>query len=88
MKIKDNFWFGLSLSVILFFVLYSIINLFTDFSYFSQNRDSLWTYMLSLIPNLLIARFMLVKWNLESVGKGMIFTTLIGVVFVMYMVLK
>lgn len=62
--------------------------MFTNYAYFSQSRDALWVYIVSLIPNLLLSRFMLVKWDLESFGKGMMFTTLIGVVLIMYIVLK
>lgn len=85
---KDNFYFGLVAAIVIFFILYSIINLFTDFSYLSQDRDSLWVYMLSIIPGLLLSRFMLVKWELEKTGRGMMFVSLLGVLFVMYWVLK
>lgn len=85
---KDNFFVGLLLAIIIFFVLYSVINLFTDYSYFSQNRDSLWVYIISLIPNLILSRFMLVKNNLESTGRGVMFATLIGIILVMFIVLK
>ena len=88
MKIKDSFIFGVIVSVVIFFAMYSIINIFTDFAYFSQCRDALWIYIVSLIPNLLLSRFMLVKWELESLGKGMMFTTLIGILLIMYIVLK
>ena len=72
----------------MFFIIYSLLNLFTDFSYFSQNRDSLWVYILSIIPSLLLSRFMLVKWNMEKTGRGMMFFSLLGILFVMYWVLK
>lgn len=85
---KDSFLIGLLAAVIIFFVLYSIVNLFTDFSYFSQSRDSLWVYMVSIIPNILLARFMLVGWNMEKTGKGMMFVSLLGILLVMYFVLK
>ena len=85
---KDNFFVGLLLAIIIFFVLYSVINLFTDYAYFSQNRDSLWVYIISLIPNLILSRFMLVKNNLESTGRGVMFATFIGIVLVMFIVLK
>lgn len=85
---KDNFFVGLLLAIIIFFVLYSVINLFTDYSYFSQNRDSLWVYIISLIPNLILSRFMLVKNKLESTGRGVMFATLIGIILVMFIVLK
>ena len=84
---KDNFIIGLVGAVVIFFVLYSIINLFTDFSYFSQSRDSLWVYMLSIIPNILLSRFMLIKWDMEKTGKGMLFISLLGVLLAMYFVL-
>ena len=66
---------------------YSILNLFTDFAYFSQSRDSDWVYMLSLTPNLILARFMLVKWNKEKTGTGMKLATMlgIGIILVMFM---
>lgn len=66
MKIKDSFILGVIMSVAIFFVLYGIINLFTSYPYFSQSRDSLWVYIISLVPNLLLSRFMLVKWEYES----------------------
>lgn len=85
---KDSFIIGSLAAVIIFFVLYSIVNLFTDFSYFSQSRDSLWVYIVSIIPNILLARFMLVNWNIEKTGRGMMFVSLLGVLLVMYFVLK
>ena len=85
---KDSFIIGSLAAVIIFFVLYSIVNLFTDFSYISQSRDSLWVYIVSIIPNILLARFMLVNWNMEKTGRGMMFVSLLGVLLVMYFVLK
>ena len=88
MEKKDNFIVGLIGAGVIFIVLYSILNLFTDFTYFSQSSDSLWVYMAPLILDLILARFMLVKWNLEKTGKGMMFVTLLGIVLVMFFVLK
>ena len=85
---KDNFIFGLVVAVAIFIVLYSIINLFTDFAYFSRSDDSLWVYILSLVPNIIIARFMLVKMDMEKTGRGVMFISLIGVLLIMYWVLK
>lgn len=85
---KDNFYIGFIAALVIFFVIYSLINLFTGFSYLSQDRDSLWVYMLSIIPSLLLSRFMLVKWNMEKNGKGMMFVSLLGILFVMFWVLK
>lgn len=88
MEKKDNFIVGLIGAGVIFIVLYSILNLFTDFTYFSQSSDSLWVYMAPLILDLILARFMLVKWNLEKTGRGMMFVTLLGIVLVMFFVLK
>ena len=85
---KDNFYLGFIAAIVIFFVIYSLLNLFTDFSYFSRDRDSLWVYMLSIIPTLLLSRFMLVKWEMEKTGRGMMFVSLLGVLFIMYWVLK
>ena len=85
---KDNFFIGLIAAIVIFFVIYSFVNLFTDFPYFSQNRDSLWVYMISIIPNVLLSRFMLVSWNMEKTGRGMMFISLIGILLTMYIVLK
>jgi hypothetical protein len=84
---KDSFIVGFIGALLIFIVLYSILNLFTDFAYFSQSRDSDWVYMLSLIPNLILARFMLVKWNMEKTGTGMKLATMlgIGIILVMFM---
>ena len=88
MEKKDNFIVGLIGAGVIFIVLYSILNLFTDFTYFSQSSDSLWVYMAPLILDLSLARFMLVKWNLEKTGRGMMFVALLGIVLVMFFVLK
>jgi hypothetical protein len=88
MKKKDNFILGFVGALVIFIVLYSVLNLFTDFAYFSQNRESLWVYMFSLIPDLILARFMLVKWNMEKTGKGMMLVTLVGIILVMFFVLR
>ena len=88
MEKKDNFIVGLIGAGVIFIVLYSILNIFTDFTYFSQSDDSLWVYMLPLILDLVLARFMLVKWNLEKTGRGMMFVALLGIVLVMFFVLK
>ena len=88
MEKKDNFIIGFIGAAVIFIVLYSIINLFTSFTYFSRSSDSLWVYMLPLIVDLILARFMLVKWNMENTGKGMMFVTLVGIVSVMFFVLK
>lgn len=85
---KDNFYLGFIYAIVIFFVLYSILNLFTDFTYLSRDRDSLWVYMLSIIPSLLVSRFMLVKWDMEKTGRGMMFVSLLGVLFTMFWVLK
>lgn len=88
MKIKDSFVLGVVVSIAIFLALYTTINLFTDYPFFSQSRDSLWVYILSLVPNLLLSRFMLVNWNLYSLGRGVLLTTLISIISLMFFVLR
>lgn len=88
MEKKDNFVIGFIGAAIVFIILYSILNSFTDFTYFSRSDESLWVYMLPLLLNLVLARFMLVKWDLEKTGKGVMFVTLLGIIVVMFFVLK
>jgi hypothetical protein len=84
---KDSFIVGFIGALLIFIVLYSILNLFTDFAYFSQSRDSDWVYMLSLTPNLILARFMLVKWNKEKTGTGMKLATMLGIGIILVMLM-
>lgn len=84
MKIKDNFWIGLlvgAASFGLFFLLLSLIN-FESLGIFAERAP----FLLAFIPGVVLFRMMLVKWNLEKMGKGVLAVTVIGMLLVFFLV--
>jgi len=84
MKIKDNFWLGLlvgAASFGLFYLLLSLIN-WESLGTFSVRAP----YLLAFIPGVVLFRMMLVKWNLEKMGKGILAITVVGMLLVFFLV--
>ena len=84
MKIKDNFWLGLlvgSASFGLFFLLLSLIN-WESLGAFSNRAP----YLLAFIPGVVLFRMMLVKWNLDKMGRGVLAVTIVGMLLVFFLV--
>lgn len=88
MEKKNSFLVGLTLALLIFFALYALISLIVSRPMFVKDPDSLWIYIVSLIPNVILSRFMLVKWDLEQTGKGMLLVGLLGIIVVMFIMLK
>ena len=84
MKIKDNFWLGLligSASFGLTFLLLYFIN-WESMGIFAQRAP----FLLAFIPGIILFRMMMVKWNLEKMGKGMLAVTVVGMLLVLFLV--
>ena len=84
MKIKDNFWLGLlvgAASFGLFFLLLSLVN-WGKLGIFAERAP----YLLAFIPGVILFRMMLVKWNLEKMGKGILAITVVGMLLVFFLV--
>ena len=84
MKIKDNFWLGLlagAASFGLFFLLLSLIN-WESLGAFSDRAP----YLLAFIPGVVLFRMMLVKWNLDKMGRGVLAVTIVGMLLVFFLV--
>lgn len=84
MKIKDNFWIGLlvgAASFGLFFFLLSLIN-WESLGTFSNRAP----YLLAFIPGVVLFRMMLVKWNLDKMGRGVLAVTVVGMLLVFFLV--
>lgn len=84
MKIKDNFWIGLLMGAAsfgLFFLLLSLIN-FESLGIFAERAP----FLLAFIPGVVLFRMMLVKWDLEKMGKGVLAVTIIGMLLVFFLV--
>lgn len=84
MKIKDSFWLGLlagAASFGLFYFLLSLIN-WESLGAFSNRAP----YLLAFIPGVVLFRMMLVKWNLDKMGRGVLAVTIIGMLLVFFLV--
>lgn len=84
MKIKDNFWLGLlvgAASFGLFFLFLSLVN-WEKLGIFAERAP----YLLAFIPGVVLFRMMLVKWNLEKTGKGILAITVVGMLLVFFLV--
>ena len=84
MKIKDSFWLGLlagAASFGLFFLLLSLIP-WESLGRFSTRAP----YLLAFIPGVVLFRMMLVKWDLEKMGKGVLVVTIVGMLLVFFLI--
>ena len=84
MKIKDSFWLGLlagAASFGLFFLLLSLIP-WESLGRFSTRAP----YLLAFIPGVILFRMMLVKWDLDKMGKGVLVVTVVGMLLVFFLV--
>lgn len=84
MKNKDNFWLGLlvgAASFGLFFLLLSLIN-WESLGIFANRTP----FLLAFIPGIILFRMMMVKWNLEKMGKGVLAVTVVGMLLVFFLV--
>jgi hypothetical protein len=84
MKIKDNFWFGLlagAASFGLFYLLLSLIP-WESLGRFSTRAP----FLLAFIPGVILFRMMLVKWDLEKMGKGVLVVTIVGMLLVFFLI--
>lgn len=84
MRIKDNFWLGLlagAASFGLCFFLLSLIN-WDSLGAFSNRAP----YLLAFIPGVVLFRMMLVKWNLDKMGRGVLAVTIVGMLLVFFLI--
>ncbi len=88
MEKKNNFFVGIVLSSLIFLALYSLICLILGVPFFVKDSETLWIYIVSFIPNLILSRLMLVNWDMDRTGRGMMFITLLGILIVMFIMLR
>ena len=84
MKIKDSIWLGLLIGAAsfgLFFLLLSLIN-WESLGAFSNRAP----YLLAFSPGIVLFRMMLVKWNLDKMGRGVLAITIIGMLLVFFLI--
>lgn len=88
MEKKNNFFVGIVLSSLIFLALYSLICLILGVPFFVKDSETLWIYIVSFVPNLILSRLMLVNWDMDRTGRGMMFITLLGILIVMFIMLR
>ena len=84
MKVKDNFLIGLLIGAAsfgLFLLLLSLIK-WESLGAFSNRAP----YLLAFIPGIVLFRMMLVKWNLDKMGRGVLAVTIVGMLLVFFLV--
>ena len=84
MKFNDNFWLGLlagAASFGLFFLLLSLVK-WESLGIFAERAP----FLLAFIPGVVLFRMMLVKWNLEKMGKGVLAVTIVGMLLVFFLI--
>lgn len=79
----NNFFVGVLVAVLIFFLLYSLCVMIAGTPYFSRDARMQWMYISPMIINMILARFMLVKWDLVKSGRGMMFVTLLGTLVIL-----
>jgi hypothetical protein len=80
-KLPDNFSFGIVFGIISLFVSYmlmrsvrlAIVNYYNNEYLLAQPRVQLFTILI----NLIIFRFMMIRFEKENTGKGILFSTVI-----------
>ena len=84
MKIKESVWRGLLVGAASFglcFLLLSLIN-WESLGVFAKRAP----YLLAFIPGVVLFRMMLVKWNLDKMGRGVLAVTIVGMLLVFFLV--
>lgn len=84
MKIKDNLWLGLltgAASFGLFFLLLRLVD-WEKLGIFADRAP----FLLAFIPGVVLFRMMLVKWNLDKMGRGVLAVTVVGMLLVFFLV--
>ena len=65
----------------LFFLLLRLIN-WESLGIFANRAP----FLLAFIPGVILFRMMMVKWNLEKMGKGVLAVTVVGMLLVFFLV--
>lgn len=84
MKIKDSFWLGLLIGAASFgltFLLLYFIN-WESLGIFANRAP----FLLAFIPGVILFRMMMVKWNLDRMGRGVLAVTIVGMLLVFFFV--
>lgn len=81
MKIKDNFWIGLLAGTACFGLFFLLLSLLPwGEAYYRA------PWLLAFVPGILLFRMLLVKWNYDLMGRGILAVTVAGMLLVLLLV--
>ena len=80
MRIKDSFWLGLLAGAASFGLFFFLLNLIPWGEHYGRA-----SYLLAFIPGIVLFRMLLVKWNYERIGKGILLVTVVGMLLVFFL---
>lgn len=81
MKIKDNFWLGLLAGAVSFGLFFLLLSLFPWGAAYRRAP-----FMLAFIPGVVLFRMLMVRWQYDKMGRGILLVTFVGMVLVFFLV--
>ena len=80
MKIKDSFWIGLLAGAASFGLFFLLLNLIPWGEPYHRAP-----YLLAFIPGIILFRMLLLKWNMDRAGRGILLVTIVGMLLVFFL---
>ncbi|MBQ3738766.1 MAG: hypothetical protein IKG95_05960 [Bacteroidales bacterium] len=80
MKIKDSFWLGLLVGAASFGLFFLLLSLIPWGAQYGRAP-----YLLAFIPGIILFRMLLVKWNMDRMGRGILLVTVVGMLLVFFL---
>lgn len=81
MKIKDSYWIGILIGLVVCAACYFLLSLIPWGEAYTRAP-----FLLAFIPGIILFRMSLVKWNLERCGKGILIVNIIGLLLVFFLI--
>lgn len=81
MEIKDNFWLGLLVGSVSFGLFYLLLSLISWGEAYGRAP-----WLLAFVPGVVLFRMMLVKWQLDKMGRGVLLVTVVGMLLVFFLI--
>lgn len=80
MKLKDSFWIGLVAGAACFGLSLLLLSLIPWGEPYRRAP-----YLLAFIPGIVLFRMLLVKWNYDLIGRGILAITVVGMLLVFFL---
>ncbi len=81
MKIKDNFWLGLLAGAVSFGLFFLLLSLFPWGTAYRRAP-----FMMAFIPGVVLFRMLMVRWQYDRMGRGILLVTFVGMLLVFFLV--